>query len=404
MSQGLRIGLLSPTFLPNTGGVQVGLHNIALRLQARGHRPVVVTASHYVRQLETLGWTLPYALAGLPRRPWKWLARHPSLVFFLMDQLLGQLQRRYRFDCWHGTLAYPSGLCLIHFARKHGLPHFIRCAGDDIQRDAQSGYGHRLDPQVDQLVRRWLPRSQAVTAISDSVAEEYRELDIADSRIYRIPNGVDLSRFDRAVDSSAIRARYGIPADDVVFLCVGRNHAKKDFPTLVKAFGRYCQAGGPGARLVIVGRGSSDLAALGAECGVAERLLLLENIGSSSDQGLLQVPGDDLVDLYRSADLFVFPSRMETFGIVLVEAMAAGLPVISTDAPGCRDILGRGQYGPMLPVGDEVALAETMQRLAEQPGQRRHWSELSLQRAQDFSWDRVVDRYLDLYRLLTKNR
>ena len=73
-------------------------------------------------------------------------------------------------------MGYPTGVALVHFARRRpGLAYLIRCAGEDIQRLPQIGYGARLDPAIDQIVRRLLPKSRMLVAISDTVAEEYQQ-------------------------------------------------------------------------------------------------------------------------------------------------------------------------------------------------------------------------------------
>jgi glycosyltransferase involved in cell wall biosynthesis len=93
----------------------------------------------------------------------------------------------------------------------------------------------------------------------------------------------------------------------------------------------------------------------------------------------------------------VLPSITETFGIVLVEAMAAGLPVITTDAPGCRDIIRKGKDGVMIPAQNPGALAGAMVRLTEDRDLLTNLSRKSLSRAEDFGWDSVVNRYEALY-------
>ncbi len=397
----LSVALPTSTFLPQLGGAEVGLHNIATRLQARGHQPMVIAPWSSVKQLFQEGWRLPYRVTALPPRVGLLMRHTPALAFWLMDRYFSRLQRNHDFDFWHCTIGYPTGVWMTHFAESRGdgppIPHLVRCAGDDIQRSPEIGYGMRLDPQVDRVVRRWLPRADRLVAITESVAEEYRALGVEPERISRIPNGVDLERFAGPVDRAAVRARLGIDPDSFLFLAVGRNHRKKNFQSILRAIAALRDADQP--TLLVVGDRTEGLQPLVEELGIQQLVRLREGIFFDRDEaGPANLPARPLVEIYKCADAFVFPSFMETFGIVLVEAMAAGLPIITADSPGCRDVIRRGRDGLMVPPDDLAALQNAMSRVMHDAGLRQKLAEQSRTRAADFSWDTVVERYVALYR------
>jgi glycosyltransferase involved in cell wall biosynthesis len=393
----LRIALPTSTFLPNLGGVEVGLHNIASRLLARGHLPVVITSYQHVQALRRLDWTLPYKVLSYPNHIWGALQRFTAPTLLVLDCFHAYLQAHYRFDFWHGTMGWPIGVSLVHFAKPRGIPHLVRCAGEDIQTLSSIAYGARQLPKIDQLVREMLPKADHLVAITESVAEEYRAIG-ARSNIVHIPNGVDCSRFARQTDRGRTRAALGVNEGEFLFLCVGRNHPKKGFTDLVRAAALIQRANGQQFRVAFVGAGCTDLLPLAQELGIADRIVARDAIGGTAGQQQLEVPDKALVDIYQSADAFVLPSLIETFGIVLVEAMAAGLPVITTDAPGCRDVVRAGRDGIAVPVGQPEALAGAMQELLRLPaGELSRWSEKSRSRAAEFDWDLVVNRYIALY-------
>ncbi|MBF0123768.1 MAG: glycosyltransferase family 4 protein [Magnetococcales bacterium] len=404
----LTIALPISTFLPNIGGAEVGVHNIASRLLQQGHRPVVIASHPYPTLLRQRGWQLPYPVQAFPPRIWGILERWPWLGFLLLDRFFALLQRRWQFDYWHVTMGYPVGVAFNHFAAcRPDIAWLVRCAGDDIQIDRDIGYGMRLNPVVDQLVRRWLPLAQHLVAISDSVVAEYRALGVAEEQIVAIPNGVDLSRFQRRESKALLRQRLGLPEQAFLFLSVGRHHPKKNFVLLLQAVALLKQRTAKQPfMMVIAGGGVSALLPEAKQQGVADHLSLHESIsGHHPDVGqLLQLPGDDLVDLYLAADAFVFPSRLETFGIVLAEAMAAGLPIITSDAPGCRDLVRHGRDGLVVNPNDAQSCADAMALLMSDSTICRGWAERSQRRGQDFCWDNVVGRYLELYQDGIKQR
>lgn len=396
------IALPISSFLPNLGGAEVGLHNIACKLVERGLRPVVMAPSPHVRQLRERGWRLPYTVEALPPKAWSLLSHAPWLGFWVLDRYFAHMQARYRFDVWHCTIGYPTGVALAHFAQKRpDIRYLVRCAGEDIQRDPDIGYGARLDPKVDSLVRQYLPRAQMMIAISDSVAEEYRSIGIAAARIRHVPNGVDLARFAGVVDRRAVRARYGLDPDSFLFLSVGRNHPKKNYHTLIEAMALLSSKTGQRVHLGIVGHAVRELASQVDSHDLSGRLTLLDQIGAEDAEDAeaddLQFPAPALVELYKAADAFVFPSLIETFGVAIVEAMAAGLPIIVGDSPGCRDIVRNGRDGIMVPARDPEALAAAMAALMTDPDGCRVYADKAAVRARDFSWDRVVDAYAVLY-------
>ena len=399
MTEPRAVAMPISSFLPNLGGAEVGLHNIACKLIDRGRRPVVMAPASHVQRLRQEDWRLPYEVRALPPKAGSLLRRAPALGFFVLDRYFAWVQARYRFDCWHCTVGYPMGVALVHFARRRDDVHYlIRCAGEDLQRDPEIGYGVRLDPAVDRIVRELLPQAQMVIAISDSVAEEYRAIGVPDARIRDVPNGVDLARFDRPIDRSAVRRAHGLDPDAFLFLSVGRNHPKKNYGRLIEAVARLAGDTDRPFQLQIVGNGVPELTEQLNGLGLSGHIKLADQIGGAeAGNGVPWLPASALVELYRAADAFVFPSLIETFGIAIVEAMAAGLPVIVGDSPGCRDIVRRGHDGIAVPARDPTALAAAMSTLMSDDGVRRAYAAKAKARARDFSWDTVVDAYTALY-------
>ncbi|MBT4906442.1 MAG: glycosyltransferase family 4 protein [Rhodospirillaceae bacterium] len=393
----LTIGMPTSTFLPALGGVEIGLHNIASRLSARGHAPIILAPARNVLALREQRDQLPYKLAAFPPKMMTLIHHWPDLGTRFISAWLAWFDRRHAIDAWHGTVGFPTGVGLIRHATGK-RPHLVRCAGDDIQVAPEIGYGMRLDPRVDRLVRQWLPRADILVAITESVAQEYAKLGVPPERIRRIPNGVDLDRFGMSADRADIRRRHGIPEDAFLFLAVGRNHPKKGYTDLLRATRILGERSAAGFAVAIAGAATNELVSDAQNLGISEQVHLLGALGQASADGDLKLPGDDLVSLYRAADAFVFPSHIETFGIALVEAMAAGLPIITTDGPGCRDIIENGTWGEMVPVGDTSALASAMHQMMDEPDRRRTRIEQSRERAGAFSWDRIVDQYVEVYR------
>jgi glycosyltransferase involved in cell wall biosynthesis len=196
-----------------------------------------------------------------------------------------------------------------------------------------------------------------------------------------IPNGCDV----RAIAERAAAVRSRRPTEDSKrILMVARLDPIKDQQTLLRAF---AAARLPGWELQLVGEGPdrSQLEALARELGLNPRTVLL---GQRSD----------IPELLGQADLFAFSTtNAEGFGIALIEAMAAGLPIVASDVPACREVLQQGAAGALLPPGDVVAWGQKLGALMRQPGARQTLAQQALAHAPDYDIAHTAQRW---YRLL----
>lgn len=207
-----------------------------------------------------------------------------------------------------------------------------------------------------------LRRADGCIAISPEIAAQFAAVGVAKDRIAEIPNGIDTERFKpaRPVERTALRERLGLPLDRPVVLFTGRLSRAKGLMTLLEAWREIVRDGEP-AFLVLAGAGGqshddceADLRALAA----APPLI-----------GTVFLPGavDNPEHWLQAADLFVFPSEYEGFGLSLVEAMAAGLPVVATPVGVAPELLADGAAGRLVPIGDAAALTQALGSLLARP-------------------------------------
>lgn len=242
-----------------------------------------------------------------------------------------------------------------------------------------AGLGSRIAPALTGLVAR---RATRAIAVSGGVGRDLVARGFRDEQIAVIHNPLPPSRPAES-GPQTWRANLAAMGDGPVIVTLGRLVPVKDHQTLLKAFSLLDPA--KGHRLVIFGEGPlrENLITQAAELGISDRTLF---------------PGyvNDPAACYASADLFVLSSTSEGFGNVLIEAMAAGLPVVSTDAPyGPREILDDGRLGALVPVGDAPALARAIAETLAKPPQ----SDDLRKRAADFSNAVVGDLYESLLTL-----
>jgi glycosyltransferase involved in cell wall biosynthesis len=392
----LRIAILAPTFLPKCSGAEVFHHNLATRLVEAGHGVTVIAPRARVRQLRAEDWDLPYAVVAYPDRRWSWLRRHRRFGFWLNRRALDALQRKHRFDVWHAFVLYPAGVVLADWQRHAGVPGLVRAVGDDVAGLPT----HRHAAHVAESLREKLPAAGAVVALSRGMSDALSALGVPSEKIRILPNAVDAARFSGSPETRrAVRAAMGLPDNAFVFLCVARHHPQKDFPTLLSAF-RELRRRHPSRdlHLVIAGR---DAEGLRPRIGDLAGSVHLCQFGAENPaRGVPTLPPDKLVGLYLAADAFVLSSLLEGFSSALVEAMAAGLPVVVTEAPGIRGVVEHEREALLVPVGDPGALTDGLQRLIGDAGLRARLSAAARATAGSYSWPVLLAGYTALYREL----
>ncbi|MGE4469812.1 MAG: glycosyltransferase family 4 protein [Desulfovibrio sp.] len=378
--------------LLKTGGYEIFTYNLFKTLARRGNNVTLYVPSREIRKRGDFYAQLPFVVRPMI----------PNTAFFLkhaprmLQQHLAWEQRRHRYDVWQVMGAWPEGFAVKHIR----APKMLRCYGEDVQLAPQLGYGVRRDPLLDDAVCRVVRSMDRVVAMTPSLAELLRGMGVADAAIARIPNGIDVQRFGRPVDREAVRNRLDVPSGAFLLLTVGRNHPKKGFDLIPRMAARLKQSGKHFTWLVVGGETNTLLPALRAE-GVQDVVRPMPAIrGSSAPEGAarLELPTDALLDLYGAADLFVFPSRLEGFSRVLIESLAAGLPVVTTDAPGCGETFEAGQQGFVSPVDQPDPMADNIQRLMDDADLLQRLSVNAREFSQAFDWNCIAERYEKQYR------
>lgn len=289
------------------------------------------------------------------------------------EVVLPRLVREVGADVLHAPVAAVAALARVpRVVTIHDVPDGRRTPGEGgiFSR-------HRL------RLHHAAAAADAIVAPSSATRDDLRAFaPRAAEKIVVVPHGVDPDF--RPSGPALDRARYRIPEGPYV-LCVATVRPRKDHATLVRAFARV--AAGRDLSLVLVGKTEEDpapLVALARDLGVGDRVVL---------------PGyaarEDLPDLYREAAAFVLPSRLEGFGMPLLEAMASGTPTIGADAASIPEVVGDAAL--LFPPGNDSALAEALSRALDDAALRASLRDRGLRRAARFSWDECARRHAEVY-------
>ncbi len=332
------ISVVTETYPPETNGVALTMHGLVEGLRARGHRVGVVRP----RQSHEAGQPMPADTLCLPGAG---IPRYPGLRFgFPAGRTLMRTWRHQRPDAVYVATEGPLGVSALRCARRLGIPAStgFHTRFDHYARHYGMGW---LTPLVRGHLRRFHQRAQATVVPTEALARELRALGIDNTRV--LPRGVDTARFHPRHRDVRLREAWGASGDTPVMLYVGRIAPEKNLKLAVRAWQvmrRHC----PDLRYVWIGDGPA-------------RARLQREHPQFVFHGMRH--GEDLARCYASADLFVFPSRSETFGNVVMEALASGVPAVAFDSGAASEHLRDGHNGYLAPDGDEAAFIAAGERL-----------------------------------------
>lgn len=392
----MKIALPVSSFLPRIGGAEVVVHNLAIHLRRLGHDAQVVTWWGLWRDVRG---RLPYPMRPLlpgsytakSRQAWQ-EGRGQSAWVGLQTAFW---QRLLRFDVWNIHLAHPLAFLMQPTLQRLKVPLVTTCHGDDILIMPEIGSDIRLNPHLDAALAKAYAGSAAVTAISASIHQAFAGLGLPEGKICDIPNGVDVERIQaRASRRDAVRQHWGLGPDEPLLISVGRDHPAKNYE-LVPRIAAALKRAGHAFRWFVVGAGTARVQKLAEEAGLGALVQAIPAIPPSG--AAFDMPPDGVIDLYHAADVFVMTSLMEGLPMVLIEAMAAGLPVVATRVPGCTDLVRDGEQGFLVDPQDAEDGAARLGQLLQDRAVRQAMSVRSRQESARYAWPRVAARYVACY-------
>lgn len=372
LAQRRRVAILTLGFWPNHAGMEMMIHNLALELTRGGDLVTLFT---------------PQPTVEFDEIPHTYLLRRYKTEKHL-EAIFAEEHGSIPFDVVLVQGAYEAASLARKLASPHNIPIVLRTHGEDIQIDRQSNYGYRLHPMKGAVIEDNVRTVDHNVVIGSHLVEEIRSIDPA-APVSIIHNGVDTDRF-AGERSHALHDRLGLPHHTRIVLTVGRNVRKKSFHLALDAFALVSKEM-PDAVLVHAGKpgNGEDLMAHARLLGIEDRFFMLGTTNYF-----------DMPDIYASSEIFLFPSKTETFGNVTVEAMAAGLPCVEFDYVVNREKIDDGVSGYIVLYGDVNQLAARAVELLVDDERRTAFSRAAREAALlRFSWRSVAQKYRHAFEL-----
>lgn len=374
----MKIAHITATFLPYHSGTGVVCYQNAMGLARLGHEVTVVTAAHppgeydYPPEIKVTRLPVRFRIGNAP--------------------LLPDLLNLSGFDLVHIHYPFVFGQEII-FLKSFGKTRYVITYHQDLIYDGLMGQAVALHHAV--LGQRILARAERLMVTSldyGSAARTHTILQRYPNKAVEMPNGVDIERFNPQVEGQPVRAQYGLEETDTVMLFVGGLDTPHYFKGVSVLLESLAKIDDPTLKLVVVGDGDLKQKYMqqAETLGLGKRVIFA---GRVSDEML---PAH-----YAMCDFFVLPSITmgEAFGIVLIEAMSTGKPVIASSLPGVRSVVTNGVDGFHVKPNDAEALAGCIQQMLEQDtfGRQAMGARGRQKVEEKYAWSQIVKKLEQTY-------
>jgi glycosyltransferase involved in cell wall biosynthesis len=370
----MRVALFTETFLPKVDGIVTRLRHTIEHLQRDGHQVMVFCPEGGLREYHGA------VITGVPAFP---LPLYPELKMALPRPTIGEAIERFRPDVIHVVNPAVLGLAGIFYAKQLHIP-LVASYHTHLPKYLEYYGLSWLEGLLWELLK--LGHNQAALNLCTStvMVAELAAHGIERTDLWQ--RGVDTETYDHSLASSVMRDRLSQGQSEApLLLYVGRLGAEKEIERLKPILATM-----PQARLAIVGDGP-------------HREQLQAHFAGTPTHFVGYLQGKELASAYASADAFIFPSRTETLGLVLLEAMAAGCPVVAARSGGIPDIVTDGENGYLFdPLDGQGAIIAT-QKLLANPHRYEQLRQKARAEAERWGWSSATKQLQNYYQQVVAN-
>ncbi len=367
-SNPMRIALFTETFLPKVDGIVTRLRHTVDHLQRMGHQVLVVAPDGGLT--EHKGAKI-YGVSGFP------LPLYPELKLALPRPSIGYALDRFEPDIVHIVNPAVLGLSGLFYSKSRRLPLVASYHTHLPEYLQHYGLG-MLEGLLWELLKAAHNQAAINLCTSTAMVQTLSEHGIERTALWQ--RGVDTETFQPHLATPAMRSRLSQGQPDApLLLYVGRLSAEKEIDRIKPVLESI-----PGARLALVGDGP-------------HRQALEQHFADTPTNFVGYLQGQELASAFASADAFVFPSRTETLGLVLLEAMAAGCPVVAARSGGIPDIVEDGVNGFLFDPSDEDGAIAATKRLLANPDERETLRRNARREAERWGWAAATHQLYNYY-------
>ena len=378
----MRICMFTSSFLPVIGGLQYQVKWLAEGIAEQGEEVYLLTpqdANSYIDQKKN----------GFPKNINLNLNKNHLLNILKVRKAINEIKP----DIIHTHSALPDGLYATLANSFKGIPLIITSHGADVIKIKEINYGYRLNPIFSLIIKNILKRLNKHVVVSDAMIKYALDAGSSKDKIAVIPNGIPPKENVSEEKVNEVREIYGISPDEKILLTFSGMRPIKGLDYLITAMPMILKEH-PESRLIMACRGEGY-----------EHYLegLIKNLNLKNGVSFIGfVQGEEKLALMESCDVFCLPSLMESFGIVLLEAMQFEKPIVASDTGGISEVIENARTGILVPPKRADELYKAINLLLTDKKLRERIGKNAGKRVRRFDIRKIANSYISLYEEVTK--
>ena len=385
----MRIALIAGIFFPHPGGAQVQIHNLANKLQEQK-----INVDCYL-----------FEKSNLKNNNYKIIFLNKiilSFVFlfkyylnlelnFILKLYIKNIIKNKKYDIWHFNFINFKSLILINCLNQLNQKILVTFQGVDIQINEEIKYGYRINKKYDKYLRNVIHRVDHFSCLSETVKEDILNLGVQEEKLSLIPNAVELNKFE---DLKKINQKN---KKKLKLITVARFAEKKKGYDLLPLLASKLIDSKIDFKWIIIGKNTKNLKKINIIKNNANNFFVFDDIINFTETYL---PNSELIKKYIESDLYVNLSRIESFGITFVEALASGIPVVSFDTKGVNEII-KDNYNGYIIKGEKIDLLhKKIKEISLDSSLIKNLQEGIKNSTNEYDLNLVTNKFLNIYEFL----
>ena len=382
----MNIAFILGTFFPEVGGVQVQVHNIANKLSKTGNNIKLFLYNKtnirnnqyeiivFKKLLFNIVFFFKYYL--------------DLNIFFILNPYISKIIRTNNIDIWHFNFLNFKSLILINLLKKFNQKIIVTFHGVDLQIDPSINYGYRLDKRYDSFLKKTIKNIDKFTYLSGTIKKDLISLGVEEQKLIYFPNSVNIEKFKKTITKRKQNNEL------LSFITVARFAEKKKGLDLIEQVSSNLINKNINFKWKIIGENSKLLYKNKFIVSNSNLFEIIENIENIDEDFF---PHSSLINHYKSSDLYLNLSRIESFGITFIEALASKVPIISFASKGANEIIKDKFNGFLIKNNDVSELVNKIHQIRENKGIINDMQSNCLESIEKFDLDTSYNKLINIY-------
>ncbi len=385
----MKIAFISGAFFPTAGGAQVQNHNIANKLVEKGIDIELFIFNK--TNIKNNKYNITIFNKFLLNTVYFFKYFFNLDFSFLLKSYIFSLIKKFKFDIWHFSFLNFKSLILINILKKYDQKIIVSFHGADIQIDRSINYGYRISKKYDVFLKNTLNKIDKFTYISETIKNDVLELGVNEKKLEYFPNSINLDKFKDCKENANV--------DETILrlITVARFAEKKKGLDLVEKISQMMLKKNINFRWKIIGENSKLLLKNSFINTNKDYFDIVDNIQNKDEE---YFPHSNLIKHYKSSDLYINLSRIESFGVTYIESIAAKVPIISFNSKGTNEIVKDNVNGFLIDKDDILNFVNKIFQINENKNIIYNLKDKCINSILEFDLEKTSSRLINIYKKL----